>query len=467
MDKPSENSGFLNDKFSGQEVNPSADLWDGVAAGAGTGPLAGAFSEFETSPSTSVWNGISAALHPERRRAIIWWFSSAASILLLLGISTFLFINYGESTSQYTLDQTDVDPWNERTTSPTSQSEDDVNTSLVESRSIDDVPESTGWPTFESIRPTEQEVGNGSSVAQNEPGHKNDLQINPKNLQAQSDKNNVINPIDNNQHNIDSLNEMPTIPGSVAHGLPDAALAYYPFIPPPSNNNAGSLPNDEKLFAMAGSFSPYINSASSSSSESRGDATISSSSTEETDSDIPVINFLEESNGQSNTETQYSPPLSYGLQFIAFNHKKISLGAGVEITTLQGKSTTSYGSYLNEQEFSQKYIGIPIFAQIDLLTKKKFCLYTKAGGVYDIGWRSETQVTDYDASNQSSSYAYSFRPGNQARLTSGLGVRSRFSDTFSIFLEGNGSLLIYQANSNLWSGRKFWPNMGVGLSVAF
>jgi hypothetical protein len=34
VDKPSENSGFLNDKFSGQEVNPSADLWDGVAAGA-------------------------------------------------------------------------------------------------------------------------------------------------------------------------------------------------------------------------------------------------------------------------------------------------------------------------------------------------------------------------------------------------------------------------------------------------
>ena len=119
-----------------------------------------------------------------------------------------------------------------------------MNTNLVESRSIDDITESTGWPTFEGVPPTEQEVGDGSSVAQNEPDHKKDLQINPRNLQAQSDKNNIINLIDNNQYIITSINEMAQIPGDVARDLPDA----------------GSLTNDENLFAMAGSFSPYINS---------------------------------------------------------------------------------------------------------------------------------------------------------------------------------------------------------------
>lgn len=456
MDKPSENSGFLNDKFSGQEVNPPADLWDGIAAGTGTGPLAQAFGGYESPPSPAVWNGIAATLHPERRRAVVWWWSSAASVLLLLGVSSFFLINHSVSTSHFVLNQPDVNPVENRLPASVDNQDEDSSTPFVS----DDIPEEN--PSNQDEAPNAQrskhdptgDLKNSLALEEPEPSETGGIQGTQDQV-----------PDSPGIENIAFLN---SLTGLVQQDLPVGNLIFFPSIPPPPGNNSGS--ESEHLFALAGSFSPFINQPNTSMTDASINSLPSADLTENEGfggTDTPVVNVFTEASNYDNSNTEYSPPLSFGIQFIALNHKRISLGTGVEITTLGGKLTSTYGQYSTEQQFSQQYIGVPLFAQMDWLRRKKFTLYTKTGGVFDIGWKSNTQVNDFDGENLTKSYTYSFRPGNQARMINSLGVRSKLTDSVSFFIEGNGSIMLYQANSNLWSGRKFWPSMGVGIVVGF
>ena len=456
MDKPSENSGFLNDKFSGQEATPSAGLWDGIAAETGTGPLASAFGAYESTPSASVWDGVAATLHPKRRRAMIWWWSSAASVLLLLGVTSFFLMNHTVSSNHFVLNQPEVNPIEDRVPVAFENEEAASPNAIITNDKTDNDRVNQQSPQEDPRIKKSTDRRQNNSLALQES----------KAPQAPSSDGNEKRKEQTGTSELERLAFLNALPATVEQDIPEGQLIYFPSIPPPPGGETES----ENLFALAGSFSPFVNQPSAQTSESILNTFSTSGLTENNgfdEADTPVLNPLDESLGNVDSETQYSPPLTFGIQFIAINHKRISLGTGVEVTTLGGKSESTFGSFSTEQQFSQQYIGVPLFAQVDWFQREKFSLYIKTGGVFDIGWRSQTQIDDFEDDNLTNSYTYSFRPGNQARMINSLGFRSSLTNSLSLFIEGNGSILLYQANSNLWSGRKFWPSMGVGVIVGF
>lgn len=467
MDKPSENSGFLGDKFSGQEVNPSAEVWDGIAAGIGNGPLASAFSAYEENPSSAVWSGIEAAIHPQRRRAIVWWWSSAASFLLLLGLASYLLMVEGVSHSGFVLNQPDIGPLKSELIlaenaddSPLVEDSQNADNQLLTNEAdnsgvgtsdnlADDSSPTPGSSQTDGIDAPNQPPADRSAVAQNDPE--------PGSFELEDHLDSGPAPMEG----------IAVLSGIVDHSIPERNLIHFPFIPPPPGHEPLAESGDH--YALAGSFSPFFNATSGGTARSNSPLSVQEADQITNDGaggESPVTTFVDELNS-ANTETQYAPPLTFGVQFIALNHKRISLGTGIDVTTLRGNSTTSFGSLTNEQRFNQQYLGVPVFAQIHIVRKEKFGLYARTGGVLDIGWRSKTDIEDYDAGELINAYSYRFRPGNQVRMINALGVRSQLTESFGVFVEGNGSLLLYQSNSNLWSGRRFWPSLGVGVSVGF
>ena len=414
MAKPSEHNDKLGDKFYDYSVPPSEGLWEGIQASAGLkGGVASSFESYAVEPSGAVWSGIAATLHPNRKRIIAWWSTgAAAAVLVLLGSGLWFNAATGDSVGQT-------------------------------------IAEYENGPRWESRE-------NRESIVSNESPRK-DARGNADNQKAMAS--NESPRKDARGNSMLKSKDAALLTYDLAQGEP----VHFPWIPPMEEPTPVALDDD---WALTASLSPFFNSPAASENgnvTSNIDPVAIFESTDETSMNAGLEYVGASMNVSDYAELNYRPPISFGGHVVALNSKRVGLGTGFQFTLLRGNALTEFGNLETRQSFSQQYLGFPLFAELKLIRKPKFSLYTRGGAQYDLGLKSTTTVEDIENGEVVNSFQSSFKPTNQVSAITGLGAATRINESFSLFFEGSANVILYQQGANLWSQRRVWPFGSFGL----
>ncbi|NNE54719.1 MAG: hypothetical protein HKN32_01770, partial [Flavobacteriales bacterium] len=449
------------DKFHDYRLDPSDMLWDGIQARGGLKEgIAATMSSYSFSPSDRVWKSISASLHPHRRAALIWWWSSAASIVLLFGFSLW-FVNSNNGISHVALQAEGPSisiPKREVMTEP------DMSAQSVSSTSENAVEQVGAYDSIVSNRSSKEQ----NDVASDELAYSTDESAENQSETNGNSSHHVESVKDHGSHGVQEYSQIPSH-GSpmLSYTMPQTQLKSYPFIPPPQE---ALVEVEEDRWVLMAAVSPYGgsndlsvgNNAVESSNSFAGAATQDLNTTEESDVFTAVAMNVHQEN-----DLEFNPPVSFGGMIVGLNDRVISPGGGFQYTVLSGSVSSTYEEFETRQSFVQHYLGIPFFAEVDLIRKEKFALYSRLGGQFDFGVKSSTHVVNLENSTANSEYRYSFKPSNQWSGVGGFGARVSITDRMGIYMEGTANYMLPSQSTNLWSQRKVWPKASVGVRFGF
>ncbi|MBR4771216.1 MAG: PorT family protein [Bacteroidales bacterium] len=132
------------------------------------------------------------------------------------------------------------------------------------------------------------------------------------------------------------------------------------------------------------------------------------------------------------TESSYSIPLSFGVQFRYPLAEKFSLGAGVNYTYLQ----RSFSALVNKEKYNNvtsrlHYLGLTASAYYDFIQEGRLKVYGRAGGAVD-----KCISANLIFGNQSLAQDAA---GLQWSVNAGVGLEYKITDPISLFIDPSAS----------------------------
>ena len=142
------------------------------------------------------------------------------------------------------------------------------------------------------------------------------------------------------------------------------------------------------------------------------------------------------------SDTKYSLPLNFGVQFQFPVGENMALGVGINYTMLKSK----YDCLINKKKFNIKqtlhYIGIPVNIYGLIAERNNFRFYLNAGAALEKGIRAVYDLKSYDQTEHNSSSI----DGVQFSLNAGMGAEYMFGNTLGLYLEPN---IVYYLDSDV------------------
>ena len=132
------------------------------------------------------------------------------------------------------------------------------------------------------------------------------------------------------------------------------------------------------------------------------------------------------------TESSYSVPLSFGVQFRYPVAHKLSVGAGVNYTYLQ----RSFSALVNKVQFDNAssrlhYVGLTASVYYDFIKEGKLSVYGRAGGAADKCVSARYIFGNYAMPQDAS--------GLQWSVNAGVGLEYRIAAPVALFIDPSAS----------------------------
>ncbi len=455
MEEPSDNSGFLGDKFDDFEFQPRDQVWDRVQQDVGSdsraGFLATTLGALAHRPRPAVWRKIVRELHPQvaRRRAFVWW-SAAASVAVLITWAAFNYTSGGTAPAATRLaGQTEeivpVAPRvDERRTSPMEE------VPATEGQENLAATESVDTPLNKCIPPTTP--NSTFPIANN---------FTPD---PQPEKNTSPAP---------QLRERRAVDGLTARSVDAWAAAELPMRVEEETQLAPVMieiplaPGEEPEGSDRG-YSALLASSVTSSSPFGTLALGGLRDFESFTQDDLTSGGISQSEGFLNaayprTREEYETPIIVGGKFRTRWSRRWSSDWGVNYTHMGSMLRRSSTSENIESNSVRRYLGPSAEIVLDLMPDRKVNLYLSSGLKYDIGLG--TWVTETFNSNTPGTTAESVRSrlGSQLSGLGGMGLDIGLTPQLSLFGQTNINYMLRDRSFNLWSFRKYYPSVQAGL----
>jgi hypothetical protein len=455
VDKPSEHNEDLSSKFEQYEHQPSGNVWDRIQGKLNddnktVAPLTAVFATYTHQPGAHVWDAIAAEIQPEKKkRAFYWWWVAAAGLALLAGI--FFYQQTTNPNEQGTANALPIvpdadkkEPKNEETPAPELVIEEKISNGLDNNNMKQKIENKTNLSSNNNAIVHEKE----NSVIKRK--RKNDYA--PLNIHKNKMKEKVLPTI------LDLDYAAVIAASAVSHDTLNAVIAAVPVIPFDNDFQAGEA---ETSMQLAANFAPYYGAANGNT-ETSGPLADNATTT-----NYQTISVAESSQTSGN-DGEYQLPIVMGTGVNFKLGKRWSIGTGANYVRMKSSVKYEQNSWETEQTNVKSYLGIPLYANFDVIQGKKFDLFVTVGGRYEKGLGEKVQITDSQNGEEVNAYQFRYQlSGGQAGANLGLGTNYHISKRFDAYLEAEVAHYFYQSHYNAWSENTFWPGLRVGVRYNF
>lgn len=167
--------------------------------------------------------------------------------------------------------------------------------------------------------------------------------------------------------------------------------------------------------------------------------------------------------------TDVRPPLSIGFK-VSYNfNKRFALESGIVYTELSTISkTVEMNSQYSEFEQALYYMGIPISAKYDFISRKKFSVYLLQSIIFEKGVQAVNRTFRYEEDQRvSTEKDFTTISGMQLSTLSAAGIDLNLFRRLSIY--GESGVQVFYLNRtqpfNIRSAKTMWPVLHAGLRI--
>jgi len=445
VDTPSENND-LNSKFDNYEYKPKKDLWDRISGemeGNNTAPLAGTFEAYGHEPKPQVWENIASELHPNRkRRFVYWWWTAAAGIALLIGG---YFMSGSFTDPSYTPSELNAHSTSEDQVEMNSDQHQAQETNVINPDDAEPKDQNETIPK-ESIKSNQKEIARKEEV----PGKSK--------IKVKLDLGTI--PVGPEL----ALEHVDIKPAFIMETINDNELlgpVLFEDLPNPGKNNEDQ--EEHSMMELAGAFSPFMgadniyyagpNELMDTQNSFTGNGGSSS------------IQSMDPYSYELADEVKFLPPMSLGADLNFKIKKRFSIGSGIKFIRLRSRTELNSGPVTSYETNTERYLGVPVKVNYNIIDGKKFDLTTSLGGQYEFGAGGKKKTTNVSY-GQESTYSTSLEiGGGQANGSLSVGTNYNIGKRLGIYLETSFTHYFYQTNYNLWSTKRIWLGFNTGIRI--
>lgn len=455
MEVHSEKSGNLGGKFEGFTHPPREEVWERIAATPTDRPLGVRFRGFAWTPSVRVWRRIAAELHPQaRRRALLAW-SAAASVVMAVGMALL---------------------W-PSATAPLAQP-------LAESQGKGAVRPKPGLGSHGEAQPIATiQASTGTTGLPTHPGRL--TSEGPAHLSTTSHTGYhpslyaAIPPAGGAASGMQATTGIPTAWEWLDSRIPtvrvaDEEIAYRVRFWQGLQVEAGverqrallaelerPLPtteDDPVLVARLGS-----SIAAGSRGNFKGDRILED-----------LNNFSGGGLGVTAAQDQaeremvenFQSPVVIGAFVDRPVWKNLAATAGLVYTRMQSHVEAASGNVAERLDITRQYLGLAGGAAYSLPLSKRLGTYVNGGLQFDLGLGKHREWHRSVGDSVVDEATYNEKSGRQANVHLGLGLRYTLYKGIGLYVQGTAARYFLQTEPNLWSTRRMWPTLQVGIRVA-
>jgi hypothetical protein len=464
----SENKGRLGDKFEGFQHPPSDAVWDRIAATPTDRPLGARFRMFAVVPNPRVWRRIAAQLQPQQRRSTVIWWSAAAGIALSIG-----FYLLQPTTETPMAKNFAVRNWHEMSPKP-----------LMDSGSANGT---VGSP----LNSDSYQNSNQNSLAFT-PSHQTPrVPFRPRLI---DDLENGVEgsavPVDfghgqsgNSIAGISSTKamEMSALPSRKVGIFAENKEETYREIlfwqtlqqeldmqQQAENALANEKLNDSdddtpKLFAQAGSNLSAVNGTF-------GPMALDANDFPELGLNATPLSLSGDTQNFASTESSgiaenYQTPLILGAYLDHPIGKGFGISGGLVYSKLQSTVEVTGVNFVQNMSLTRQFLGLAAGGTYTLPLGKHFATYASTGVQLDQGLGRHRVLSTRTGGTLVSKVEDRSNNGQQMSANLGLGIRYNLLKRVGLYAQGTAAHYFWQSEENLWTTKRVWPMMQVGVRV--
>lgn len=468
MELHSENKGRLGDKFEGFQHPPSDAVWDRIAATPTDRPLGARFRMFAVVPNPRVWRRIAAQLQPQQRRVGLIWWSAAAGIALLIGFAlfqpaaetpfakNFALLKLPDTSSMLTMDTasgkgTIVSPIE----SDLYQNENQHSIAVANQHHAGTIP----------IRPRLIDNFENGAIGSAVPSDFGHLSSEDPIAFILAQKNDRLQKMTFRETKLLSESMEETYREMLFWQTLQQELDMQ------QQAETALLANDLKqkdedapqYFAQAGS---NISGGNGIFAEAASDV-----------NQLPEWGFAElplslsagqdglASSESDGIQEEFRTPLIFGAYLDRHIAKGFGISGGLVYTKLQSSAVATGANLAQRMDITRQYLGLAASGTYTLPLGKHFATYASTGLQFDQGLGRHRVLTTRSGETVLSREEERDNNGVQMSANLGLGIRYNILKRVGLYAQGTAAHYFLQSEENLWTTKKVWPMMQVGVRV--